>query len=175
MPERGFGSLEKLIDNVANELSGTAKEERLKIIGKLTEPDIDQAVGNDYAIGALSGWRRQQPIQVVGHSELSTAVKGGIWMSPGVKAGAWKRGFGPMRVMQDGRKASLTAKSGRLYREAGLTKKGNVKRRTVKRGYGATKGRDTWDDAEKIIKANIGKRVHEALVLHTLKKYVGKG
>lgn len=171
-----FGAFAKRLDGIASELTGKAAEERMKKIGKLTERDVDEAVRADWPKQSLTNWRRKAPVVVTGHSELSTSVEDGLWITPGVAAGAWRRGFGPMRVMSDGRKASqFDAKIGH-FRDGGLGKRRKdgtrrMKRRKVKGAYGSTAGRDTWADAEKLIGQNIGKRIHQVRVQDVLKRH----
>jgi hypothetical protein len=158
-----FRALEKKLDGVAAEFDGRARKSRLEAIGKLCEKDVEQAVQGDLGDLSMSGWRRKAPIDVVGHSEISTSVDFGIFVSPAVKGGAWRKGLGLMRVLQDGRKAY----------SKGDKKDGAVvaKNRKVKRTTGATKGKDTWDDAVKLIDENIGKRIHTGIVQDTLNRY----
>jgi len=167
-----FRALEKKLDGVAAEFDGRARKSRLEAIGKLCEKDVDRPVQGDLGDLSMSGWRHKSPIDVVGHSEMATSVDFGIFVSPAVKGGAWRKGLGLMRVLQDGRKAYSKGdkrQSGWRVRK----KDGAVvaKNRKVKRNTGATKGKDTWDDAVKLIDENIGKRIHTGIVQDTLNRY----
>lgn len=170
-PSRDFARLQKKIDGLVRELDGPAHEQRLKRVGKLLEPYVGQAVRQD-GIGdqSMSGWPRKNPIVIQGRSALSSSVKGGIFVSPGAASGSWQAALGPMRVLQDGRKAY--AKGDKRRKGTRTRKKTGEKVETfrkVKRNIGAQKGRDTWTHAEQLIDINVARHVYERLVKEAVK------
>lgn len=92
------------------------------------------AVRGDLGDMAMSNWRRGRPIQITSRFELSDSA---VEILPA------KRATGPMRVLQDGRRAGLSK---------GRKRKGRV---------GATAGRGTWSDATSKMEAELPKVVHD--------------
>ena len=165
----------KRVDGLSAEFDGRAFNDRLKAVGKELEPLVERAVANDIGDHSMSGWRRGKPFEITGHSEPATTVPTGIFVSPALKGANWRKGHGPMRVLQDGRKAY---NAGDRRRTGTRTKKktGEVvdKFRRVKRVVGATQGKNTWDDAVALMSKGIGERVDRLAVKDILKKTWGR-
>lgn len=151
---------------MVKELDGPSFRRHLKVVGKELEPYVGQAIRQD-GIGdqSLSGWTRKNPMVIDGHSDLSTSVDNGIFMSPGARSGNWRNAFGPMRILEDGRKAYT---AGDKRRKGTRTRKKTGEKvdtfRKVKRNVGAQKGRETWTHAELLIDRNTARVVYEKLV-----------
>lgn len=167
-----FDRVARRIDGLQAELDGRAMNDRLKMVGKELEPLVERAIRGDIADTSMSGWTHKKPAELTGRSELSTTVKNGIFVAPAIKGGAWRRGLGPMRVLQDGRKAY---NAGDRRRSGTRTKKktGEVvdKFRRVKRTVGATQGKNTWDEAVQLMSKDIGARVDRIVLVDMLKKH----
>ena len=172
MANISFFTLQKKLDNVAQEFDGRARKSRLVAIGKECEKDVEKAIRGDIADLSMSGWSRKKPMDVTGHSEIADSVDMGLFIAGAAKVGVWHRGLGAMRVLQGGRKAYAAGdkrRSGTRVRK----KDGAVvtKFRKVKRNVGATQGKGTWDDAVELIDSNIAERIHKGIVLDTLHRY----
>jgi hypothetical protein len=170
--ELSFYTLQKKLDNVAQEFDGRARKSRMVAIGKECEKDVERAIRGDINDLSMSGWSRSKPMDMTGHSEIASSVDMGLFIAGAAKSGLWHRGLGGMRVLQDGRKAY--AKGDRRRSGTRIRKKDGVvveKFRKVKRTTGATQGKGTWDDAVAEIEKNIGKRIHAGIVQDTLRRY----
>lgn len=170
-----FAGLKKRIDGLASEFNGKAVDERLKKVGELLEPYVDQAVVGDIGDHSMSGWSRKKPMEITGHSELAKSAEHGIFIAAANKASPvkWARALGVMRVLTDGR-AAAEAGSFRISGTRIRKKDGAVvdKRRRRKRTVGFMPGKGTWNDAETEISANVGKAVHDALVIDVIKRHI---
>jgi hypothetical protein len=172
-PSREFARLQKKIERLQSELDGPAYRRRLKEVGKKVEPYVGQAIRQDgLSDQSMSGWPRKNPMVLDGYSALSSSVSGGIFVAPGVKGGNWKNALGPMRVLQDGRKAYTKGdrrqKGTRVRKKTGETV---ATFRKVKRNLGATKGKETWTHAEQLININIARHVYETLVQAAIRSW----
>jgi hypothetical protein len=168
----------KKIDGLHAELDGTAFNKRLAKVGKddlvpIVEKSIRRDAGGDLA---MSGWRTKKgdQLQLTAHSEPAASVPTGIFISPAIQGANWRKGHGPMRVLQDGRKSYV---AGDRRRKGHRVKKktGEVVDtfRKVKRNIGATRGKGTWSDAVAEMNRVAAKRVDERAVKDALKKYWG--
>lgn len=165
--------LKKRVDALASELDGRATDERLKIVGKQLEPEVDHAVTGDIGDTSLSGWTRKKPMDLTGYSEPAKSVEHGIFIAPGAKGiSRWHFGLGAMRVLQDGRQAaekgSMRVSGSRIRKKDGVRVD---KRRKRKRTVGYMAGKGTWDDAEAAIAAKVGEAIHKAVVLDAVKRH----
>ena len=141
-----FTSLDKKLDMLAREVSGKAGQARVLAVAKTVAPLVDEAVRHTPAAhgtladGSMSGWRRTKPIVLVGRVKVSGAE---VAIEPNAK--------GPMRVLQDGRQASV---QGPLITSGGKSGKRRVSKARRKRYSVAAEGKGTWTDAtEKIVAA----------------------
>lgn len=145
--------LHRKFDKVARELDGRALEAKLLELGKDASKFVDDAVRSTPAKngtlgdGSMSGWRRNSPFKLDG---AARAVKQGgkaqVVVSPS------RRALGPMRVLEDGRKASTKGEF-RVVGQRFSKKSGYLvdKRRRVKRSSGATEGKQTWTRATTVM------------------------
>jgi len=156
----GFGDLSKRIDLIAREMTGEAAAARLRKVGVLSKTDINDAVRADLGDLSMSGWRRGNPHEVVGRFDVVSP--GTLEMFPAGKA------KGPMRVLQQGRNQGDAAG----FAGPGMTRTGGVVGRTksgavrktrafkARKWNGYTQGKDTWDDAVRIMERNMPSRYH---------------
>lgn len=171
MPE--FAAFEAKLAGVQRELSGEAARDRLKRVAKATEADIAEAVRGDLGDTSMSGWRRGNPIEIVGTSKVTSDTTAVV--SPG-------KATGPMRVLEQGRNrgnASGFAGPGvnRKTGETARTKSGGLRKvRAVKarRWNGVTDGKGTWSDATKLMEERVPKRF-EREVAKSLGKFLTRG
>lgn len=126
-------------------------------VGNAAAADVDDAVRGDIGDQSMSGWRRGRPIAIVG--DAKPASKGSIDIIPARPA------VGPMRVLQSGRQSyaagSARASGTRVRKSDGAIV---TKSRKIKRNVGATKGKGTWSDAERLIEQRSTQRAVEVLV-----------
>lgn len=138
--------LHRKLDKVSREFDGRALDEKLMRLGKDASRFVDEAVratpakSGSLSDGSMSGWRRGRPFQLQGRARQRG--KGTVVVLPAPKA------LGPMRVLEDGRKARGT---GSLYKRGQYTSKktgATYSRLGVsKRNVGATEGKKTWTHA----------------------------
>lgn len=128
-------------------MDGIAKDVAAQSVG-----DVAQAVRGDIGDSSMSGWRRGNPIEIVG------AVEGGSAIVPVRPA------RGPMRVLESGRNtyAAGDRRNSGMYtsKKTGMTRQ---KTRKVKRSVAAHGGKGTWSDARALIESNLAKRSRDAL------------
>jgi len=159
MADSPFTSLDKKLDMLAREVSGKAGQARVLAVAKMVAPLVDEAVRHTpashgtLADGSMSGWRRNKPIVLVGRVKVSGAE---VAIEPNAK--------GPMRVLQDGRQASM---QGPLITSGGKSGVRKVSRARRKRASVASQGKGTWTDAtERIVAAApplMAEQVEEAM------------
>lgn len=145
--------LHRKLDRAAREFDGRALEERLLKLGKEASRFVDDAVkatpakSGSLGDGSMSGWRRGRPFQLQGRAKaVGRGGKPTVVVMPAPKA------LGPMRVLEDGRKARGV---GSLYRKGQYTSKktGATYSRlgVTKRNVGATEGKKTWTHATTVM------------------------
>lgn len=145
-----------------------------KVLDELDDPGLFRAVGmegkklanravrNDIGDMSMSGWRRGKPFDIGSRFDVAERT---VEISP------QRIAKGPMRVLEEGRKAYRAGDS----RSSGTrTRKrdGAVinKSRTVKRNVGATRGKNTWSDATEAMERELPKAAHEH-VTRVLRKH----
>lgn len=163
-----FASVALRLDELARTFDAEAKQ----IIAKGIEPgakeDVESAVRGDIGDLSMSGWwktgRNGGPVLLTAR----TGVEGeSIVTRPGTEGQSWRRGLGPMRVLEDGRKATLIDTSGKkpkMYRMNG------ARQRRVKRVSTATTGKQTWSDAMQLLMKNTPDRAMTALMTESVRK-----
>ena len=125
----------KRLDKFAAEVDGRAMEDDLRRIGQELRPVAAQAVVAELGDMSMSGWHRGRPVAL---DTRVTVHMPRVYVTPDRTAGLW-------RVLESGRQAS--SRGDRVAR--GVTKKGNVRYRRVKRNVGATAAKHTWSEAER--------------------------
>ena len=121
---------------LADEFSPRGMRPDLNKLGMVAKADAARAVTGSIGDLSMSHWRRGNPIPIVSRFDVEGTV---LTVQPA------PRGRGPMRVLEDGRRAR-DAQSKVSFRQL---KSGAVK---VRRGKttarsGATKGKQTWTHA----------------------------
>lgn len=162
MAGQSLGQLAHKVELVAKELDGGNMRQRLGRVGEQSEGDIDAAVRGTLGDQSMSGWKRGDPVQIVGTHKVLSDIE--LYIGPG-------RATGLMRVLQDGRGAYAAGdrRSTGSYtsKKTGVTRQ---KSRKVKRTTGATRGKGTWDDAANTlaakVPARVAKEVNRALGKH---------
>ena len=141
-----FAALDKKLDLLAKEMSGKGGQARVMAVAKAVAPLVDQAVRQTPSVsgtlsdGSMSNWTRKKPIVITGRVKVSGAE---VAIEPNAK--------GPMRVLQDGRQASVQGPRITSGGKSGVRKVSRAKR---KRASVASGGKGTWTDAtDKIVKA----------------------
>jgi hypothetical protein len=137
-----FSALARKVDRLATEFSDRAIADLNKRVGMETKKDVDAAVKGDLGDLSMSNWRRGKPIQVTGRFDVEGDS---LIISPAA------RSRGPMRVLEDGRRAG---------RSRGT-------RRRASRPVSASRGKSTWSDAVRIMErevpGRIAKQVNKAI------------
>jgi hypothetical protein len=137
-----FSALARKIDKLSTEFSDRAIADLNKRVGMETKKDVDAAVRGDLGDLSMSNWRRGRPIQVTGRFDVEGDS---LVISPAA------RSRGPMRVLEDGRRAG-TARG----------RRGRPGRRVS-----SSRGKSTWSDAvqimEREVPGRIAKQVNKAI------------
>lgn len=130
--------------------------DRLKKVGKKSEADVENAVRGDLGDLSLSNWRRGDPIEITGWSEVRSSHE--------VEVGPRKIARGPMRVLSEGRE-SYSAGDRRFNGYRVRKRDGAViaKTRKARTNVFASSGRGTWERAKSAIEKNAAKRMQEVL------------
>jgi hypothetical protein len=167
MTAQTFGVFAKKIERVADELNGEAARERLTRVAVKTKPDVAEAVKGDLGDTSMSGWRRGKPFDIGGRYEIKSDTEFEITPQ--------RKGYGPMRVLEQGRQAYSAGdkrrKGSYKSKKTGLV---TERFRAVKRNVGATQGKGTWSDAVGLMQDRVPNRI--AKQFHKdLSKILGKG
>ena len=167
MAAQTFGAFAKKIERVADELNGSAAESRLTKVALQTKPDVAEAVKGDLGDTSMSGWRRGKPFDVLGRYEIKSDTEFEITPQ--------RKGYGPMRVLEQGRQAYSAGdkrrKGSYKSKKTGLV---TERFRAVKRNVGATRGKGTWSDAVGLMQDRVPNRI--AKQFHKdMSKILGKG
>jgi hypothetical protein len=167
MTAQTFGAFAKKIERIADELNGSAAESRLTKVALQTKPDVADAVKGDLGDTSMSGWRRGKPFDVLGRYEIKSDSEFEITPQ--------RKGYGPMRVLEQGRQAYSAGDKRRKgtykSKKTGLV---TERFRAVKRNVGATQGKGTWSDAVGLMQDRVPNRI--AKQFHKdLSKILGKG
>lgn len=119
-------------------------------VGKELAPEVDRAVNATLGDQSMSGWTRDNPIEIVGSYKVS---RESVFISAG-------KSSGPMRVLQDGRnQGNAGGFAGPGVSKDGTTRRNKngavrkVRARKAKRWNGTTKGKDTWAHAAEAMAA----------------------
>jgi hypothetical protein len=165
MPDSSFAGLDRKLDLWAKEMSGKPGQARVLAVAKAVAPLVDQAVRSTPAAsgtlsdGSMSNWRRGKPIVLVGRVKVRGSE---VAIEPNAK--------GPMRVLQDGRQASVQGPRITSGGKSGVRK---VSRARQKRASHASAGKGTWTNAtDNIVKAApplMAEQVEEAMAKFFLK------
>lgn len=167
MAAQGFGDLYKKTVRIADELNGEAARKRLTKVAMETKSDVAEAVKGDLGDTSMSGWRRGKPFDVLGRYEIKSDTEFEITPQ--------RKGYGPMRVLEQGRQAYSAGdkrrKGSYKSKKTGLV---TERFRAVKRNVGATRGKGTWSDAVGLMQDRVPNRI--AKQFHKdLSKILGKG
>lgn len=167
MAAQTFGAFAKKIERVADELNGSAAESRLTKVALQTKPDVAEAVKGDLGDTSMSGWRRGKPFDVLGRYEIKSDTEFEITPQ--------RKGYGPMRVLEQGRQAYSAGdkrrKGSYKSKKTGLV---TERFRAVKRNVGATRGKGTWSDAVGLMQDRVPNRIAKQF-RKDLSKILGKG
>ena len=137
-----LAGLAKKIDSLNDSLSNDTKR-LLNRVGMEGKANATSAIKGDLGDLSMSNWRRGKPIPI--------GVRFNILSGSEVEFTPTPRASGPMRVLEDGRRAGMSK---------GKKRKGRV---------GATAGRGTWSDTVAKMETELPKVVHEH-TLATLRK-----
>jgi hypothetical protein len=137
-----LSALARKIDRLATEFGDRAVADLNKRVGMETKKDVDAAVRGDLGDLSMSNWRRGKPIQISGRFDVEGSD---LIISPAA------RSRGPMRVLEDGRRAGVArARRGRAGRRVS-----------------SSRGKSTWTDAVRIMErevpGRIAKQVNKAI------------
>jgi hypothetical protein len=143
----GFG---RKLDQVADAIAARTLKRTLDKVGAQGKRDLDAAVSATLGYRSMSNWRRGRPIPINGRYNLRSDTS--LEVLPG------KRAAGPLRVLEDGRKAGMS----------------KARRGRPSRNVGATAGKGTWTAATKAMEQSLP-RVAAKAVHDELGKIFGKG
>jgi hypothetical protein len=147
------------VDKVLNELDDPGLFRAVGMEGKKL---ADRAVRNDIGDMSMSGWRRGNPFDVKSRFDVAERT---VEISPE------RRAKGPMRVLEEGRKAYNAGDSrssgSRVRKRDGAV---IAKTRKVKRNVGAHGGKGTWSDATADMERELPKAAHQH-VTRVLRKH----
>jgi hypothetical protein len=135
VPGKDLAGLARNVNDLADDLAGRTLRAMLDAAGKGGKEDVVAAARSDLGDLSMSGWRRTRPIQVVARYDL--VGTSGVEFTPA------KSARGPMTVLERGRKAGTSR-----------SRRGRPGRR-----YGASPGKGTWSDAERLIESRTPARV----------------
>ena len=170
--------MDELIDlaNRFSELAYQLDNDALKIINAKVEEgakeDIESSVRGSIGDLSMSGWPRNRPMLITGHAEVRGEQ---IEVRPATDGAGWRRGLGPMRVLESGR--SAYSEGDRRFSGFYVSKKTGLvreKSRRVKRDVRSTKGKGTWTSALVKLKKNTPDRAMGALMDKTVKQLFGR-
>ena len=166
-----FASLNRKLEAVSRDLSGTTSRAQMKRVGVKVQPLIDRAVTSSIGDLSMSGWRRGAPIQIKGTSR--TTSDHAVLVEP------VKSAKGPMAVLERGRNmGNASGMAGPGVSADGTTrrnKNGSVRKvraRKSKRWNGYTPAKHTMTDASQLIKDKapglIADELHKSLAKHLM-------
>ena len=130
-----LAGLAKKLDALQKDLTGAALKNALTKVGMEGKALTATAVKGDLGDLSFSNWRRGRPIPI--------GVRFNVLSDTAVEFVPTPRSNGPMRVLEDGRRAGVSK---------GRKRKGRV---------GATAGRGTWSDATKKMETELPKVVQD--------------
>ena len=147
-----FGDFSRKLTALEKELDGAGKKRMLDTLGKGGKEDAYAAVAGDLGDHSMSHWWRGRPIDINARYD----VKGdSVEITPAGRA------RGPWRVLEDGRKGGG---SHDLVLVGRVRKDGTRRARSRGRTSGATRGKGTWTDAERLLEKNTPKRAEQEFV-----------
>lgn len=138
------------VDRVLDQLDDPAL---FRAVGEEGKKLANRAVKNDIGDMSMSGWRRGKPFDIGSRYDISERT---VEISP------QRIAKGPMRVLEEGRKA-YSAGDSRSSGTRTRKKDGVVvnKTRRVKRNVGRTAGKGTWSDATADMERELPKAAHQ--------------
>jgi hypothetical protein len=142
--------LDRLEKDLAGKSGGEARMGRYGLLGKRAAVD---ALASDIGDASMSNWRRGKPI------DLKPAYE--VLSNHEVEIAPRPRQRGPWRVLESGRQAR-----GRVEAT------GRGRRQRAKRAVSASRGKNTWTDASKLIEKRFFRAVHEDTT-KVLRKHFG--
>jgi len=168
MTTQGFGAFAKKIERVTDELNGSAAKARLNKVALQTKPDVAEAVRGDlHGEQSFKNWRRNNRFEITGRYDIKSDTEFEITPQ--------RKGYGPMRVLEQGRQAYSAGDKRRKgtykSKKTGLV---TERFRAVKRNVGATQGKGTWSDAVGLMQDRVPARIAKQF-RKDLSKILGKG
>lgn len=130
-----FAQFARKLEQVERDMSDRATLTRL---GMGAKDDFAEAVRGDFGDLSMSNWRRGRPIEMQARFTVSASE---VTVEPAGRA------RGPVTVAERGRRAGVSNR-----------------RASRGRRYGASAGKGTWTDAEKLMVDRTPKRAHDELV-----------
>jgi hypothetical protein len=134
-----LSALARKMDEFADKISGQAMARTLSTIGVKAKADVGEAVRGDLGDMSMSNWRRGRPIQLSARFDVQGDDTIEVTPTP--------RARGPMRVLEQGRRAGVS--------------RGTRRRRA--RPVSASAGKGTWSDASRLIAERTPRRVAAAV------------
>ena len=147
-----FVTVAAKFDKFADDLAGRTLSEALGKLGQAAKKDADEAVRGDLGDLSMSGWWRRKPIQIQARYDVVSDHE--------VEVGPARRAAGPWRVLEEGRRGGGSFDMVLVGR---ARKDGTRRGRSRGRNVGATAGKGTWSDAERLIEDRTPKRVEAAV------------
>jgi hypothetical protein len=134
-----LASFNAKMGRLGDEFAGRALRAIAEDVGKASKVDVADAVRGDLGDLSMSNWRRSRPIQITGRYDLEG--EGQVAIMPA------RRALGPMRVLEEGRKAGMS----------------KARRRRRSRPVSSSPGKGTWSDALSIMQREVPGRVARAV------------
>ena len=147
-----LAGLASKLERVVDDLSGQTSRAQMARVGAKLQPEIDRAVVADIGDSSMSGWRRGNPIEIVGSHKVLSDHAVIVQPVPATK--------GLMAVLERGRNIGnsggmagpgVSADGTTRRNKSGSLRK--VRARKSKRWNGYTKGKGTMGDASRVIAA----------------------
>lgn len=166
-----FGEMEAHVAAIQAKVAGPAARGRMKDVGGWGVRCIEKAVAatpakdGDLGDRSMSGWhgKGQQPFKLTGHIEVKPDARV-VEVAPAAEGSGWRKGAGPMRVLEAGRSAYTQGdrrKSGTYVSKK--TGERRDKTRKVRQNMGATEGKGTWTNAAEAFRSEASARYVSAM------------
>lgn len=147
------------VDRLKAEVDGRALAKKLDEVGKGAKADAAEAVTGDIGDLSMSNWWRGRPIQIAARYDVVSDHEIEVAPTP--------RSRGPWRVLEEGRRGGSATD---LVLVGRVRKSGTRRARSRGRNQGATAGKNTWSDAERLIEERTPDRVSKHVVEAAIRK-----
>lgn len=148
MADDDFATVGRKFEAFADDLAGRTLAEVMERLGQAAKKDAAEAVTGDIGDLSMSNWWRGRPIQIQARYDVVSDHEVEVTPQP--------RSRGPWRVLEEGRRGGAASD---LVLVGRARKDGTRRGRSRGRNVGATAGKQTWSDAERLMDERTPKRV----------------